>query len=349
MVISIDYSYAQTDSTKVENEKLYVITKNDGTQYIGKIISDDGRELLIVTEKLGKIYIPKSEVKEIKEVLNSEDIKNGEFQEIGPFSTRYYFTTNAFGIKKGEDYAMIHLYGPEVHFALTDKFSLGIMSTWIASPIALAAKYSFENEKNKVHFSLGSIVGSSGYLSNFRGFGGLHWASVTYGQRKQNITFSAGYGYFNTGVKSTNYDPIIGSPISSSPTTIKAPIVSIAGIAKVSKSASFIFDSMIAFDQHSETNYPYVADSQDSLGNWIPGYTDYSQPQTAKGNRVSMFLMPGMRFQTRENKAFQVALAGVIQWDEIGTVTFSTQGGIPTYSKKVRSFPVPMCSWFFKF
>ena len=34
---------------------------------------------------------------------------------------------------------MIGLQGPEVHFAVSDNLSLGIMATWIASPLALAA------------------------------------------------------------------------------------------------------------------------------------------------------------------------------------------------------------------
>ncbi len=32
----------------------YVILKNDSNEYIGKILSDDGREVLINTDKLGK-------------------------------------------------------------------------------------------------------------------------------------------------------------------------------------------------------------------------------------------------------------------------------------------------------
>ena len=37
----------------------FVITKNDGTEYIGEILSDDGREVLINTSKLGKFIFQK--------------------------------------------------------------------------------------------------------------------------------------------------------------------------------------------------------------------------------------------------------------------------------------------------
>ena len=49
---------------------------------------------------------------------------------------------------------------------------------------------------------------------------------------------------------------------------------------------------------------------------------------------VAMFLMPGMRFQTNDKKAFQVSLAGI-------TVITPNDG--------VYAFPIPMCTWFYKF
>jgi len=43
--------------------------------------------------------------------------------------------------------------------------------------------------------------------------------------------------------------------------------------------------------------------------------------------------MPGMRFQKNENRAFQIAIAGVSAWQDGEKYTF----------------PLPMVSWFFKF
>ena len=108
-----------------------LVVKTDGMEYVGKILSDDGREILINTEALGKIYIPKSEIKLIKKIDNTNRIVHGEFRNTGPFTTRYSFTNNAHPVAKGENYALLNLYGPEVHFALSDNFSLGIMSTWL--------------------------------------------------------------------------------------------------------------------------------------------------------------------------------------------------------------------------
>tara|TARA_B100001287_G_scaffold19152_1_gene14169 strand:- start:18 stop:1427 length:1410 start_codon:yes stop_codon:yes gene_type:complete len=221
---SVCFSQEQTknNTTQIVNEnvndttkkELYLVRKTDGNELYGFILNDDGREILLETKTIGKVYINKSDIKEIintKKSVSVDAIDNEsytEFRDSGPFTTRYYFTNNALPVKKGEDYAMIHLYGPEIHFSLSDKLSLGVMTTWIASPIALAAKYSLYS-KGENHIALGTILGSSGYLGIGDGgvLGGLHWLTFTKGDRLSNISFSAGYGYFkdNGGFFTNNY------------------------------------------------------------------------------------------------------------------------------------------------
>lgn len=314
----------------------YVVIKNNGMEYIGKILNDDGREILLETNTLGKIYITKSDIKSITLVSARKDVVFGEYRAQGPFTTRYQFTTNAFSIKRGENYALVNLYGPEVHFSLSDRFSLGVMTTWIASPFVLAAKYALLNRSDKWHFALGTMMGTSGYLANFKGYGGLHWAVATYGNRLNNISFSAGYGYLKMGSEETIERP--GTYIEPNfPSTYereiplrRAPLISIAGIFKVGSKASFFFDSMVLFSNQKEIRTI-------SSGGYDPNTQSYSTIiTTVKEERIfktSLYLMPGMRFQKNENRAFQIALAGVATFDRYDS----------------NSFPIPMCSWFFKF
>jgi hypothetical protein len=148
-----------------------------------------------MTTTIGKIYINKSDISGITLVDEKSTNKvGGEFRAEGPFTTRYFFTNNSLPLKKNEHYAMIQLYGPEVHFSVSDKLSLGIMASWIASPIAIAAKLCLYS-KNNVHISLGNILGNSGYIEQGKVFGGLHWLTITKGDRMKNFSFSAGYGY----------------------------------------------------------------------------------------------------------------------------------------------------------
>ena len=329
------YNSAQAQNTPIDTNT-YVVVKNNGSEYIGKILNDDGREVLIETKSLGKIYIYKSEIKSITLVISSKEVLYGEYRALGPFTTRYQFTTNGFPIKRGENYALVNLYGPEVHFSLSNRFSLGVMTTWIASPFVLVGKYSLPSKMKKWHFALGTMMGTTGYLVNFKGYGGLHWAVATYGNRLNNVSFSAGYGYVKTGVEETvertgvyvepNFPPTFEriAPLR------KAPLISIAGIFKVGSKASFFFDSMILFNKQNVINHTSYGGYNSETQQYSPVITSVKEERVFK---TSLYLMPGMRFQKNENKAFQIALAGVASFDKFGS----------------NSFPIPMCSWFFKF
>jgi hypothetical protein len=321
-----------------QDTTLRVVTKHDGTEYIGVIISDDGREVLIETTALGKIYIPKSEIRSIVKVEKDSQIVFGEYRTQGPFTTRYAFTTNAHPVKKGENYAMINLYGPEIHFAVLDNLSIGLMSTWIASPMVLALKYSIPTKNPQVNFAVGTLMGTSGYLLNFRGFGGLHWGTFTYGSRMTNISVSAGYAYVRSGDNS-QYE--VGRYYNQWPQgTVADPtpalMFSVAGIVKVGAKSSLVFDSMLfSFDieefnrEYKETKPGYY---DDVTQNWIEPeyYVDVTRRITPA---FGFLLMPGFRYQKTENRAFQISLSGV-----------SVIGG-----SDELTFPFPMFSWYFRF
>jgi hypothetical protein len=232
---------------------------------------------------------------------------------------------------------MINLYGPEIHFAVLDNLSIGLMSTWIASPMVLALKYSIPTQNPKLNFAVGTLMGTSGYLLNFRGFGGLHWGTITYGSRMTNISVSAGYAYVRSGAF-TVYEP--GIYYNEQPTTRIAPptpavMFSIAGIAKVGAKASFVFDSMLFnFDavnynsEYHETKPAYY----DEVTNTYHEAEYYYSVTKSITNAFGFLLMPGFRYQKSENTAFQISLSGV-----------SVMGGDDEIT-----FPFPMLSWYFK-
>ena len=311
---------------------------------MGVIVTDDGREVLLETEALGKIYIRKSDIRSIVPFAHAElEEVNGEYRSAGPFTTRYYFTTNALPIKKDEDYALLNLYGPEVHFSAADNFSVGFMSTWLASPFALSLKWTVPTSNDKVNFGLGTLVGTSGYINTFRGFGGLHWGMLTFGDRMRNITFSAGFLYFQSGTENNLEQP--GTyPVSPNEfggyqypiipyaeengRLFKSPSFSIAGITKVGSKSSFIFDSMLfTASQYQESrSWNETFDSNGFVNAVV--IADESRNE----NFTLLCLMPGLRFQHRNDRAFQIALAGVTVFQD----------------GQVSSFPLPNCSWFFR-
>ena len=348
-IVLISVSVQIHAQVKVSDSTLRLIEKNDGTKYIAIILSDDARELLIETETIGKIYIPKSEVKRITLIENQDEIKNGELLEESPFSTRYAFTNNALPIKRNDHYAMVNLFGPEAHFAVNDHLNIGVMSTWIGSPLVAVGKYTIPTSNKKVNFSIASMFGTTGYLNGFKGFGGLHWGTFTYGNRKNNISFSAGFGAIRPGTSqetpgvyigdSTIYTSADGTdyvdynypniPFQANDDLLKSPIISVAGIFQITSSASIFFDSMFAFGEVERSDI----DRNYEGGNNSPFIISVTENQLVSETFAALYLMPGMRFQKNENRAFQIAVAGVSVWDSGDNITF----------------PLPLISWFFKF
>jgi hypothetical protein len=137
---------------------LYRVVKSNNQEYIGRILNDDGREVLLETSALGKIYIVKSDIQSITIVHREIDFVGDEYRGTGVFTTRYQFSTNAFPLQKHDNYALVNLYGPEVHFSVSKNFSVGVMATWIASPIVLALKYTIPTRNEKLNFGFGTLL-----------------------------------------------------------------------------------------------------------------------------------------------------------------------------------------------
>jgi len=321
---------SQTDSLSKQDSNKVVVVTYDGKEFIGKILSDDGREMLILTDMTGKVFIKKENVKKIVKVTDDE-IVNNEYVEESPFTTRYAFTNNALPIKKGQNYAMWNLFGPEVHFAVTSKLNLGVMTTWLFSPVAVAAKYTFSKEGAKLYASAGTLLGTSGWI-NSKGFGGLHWLSLTKGNRKNNITISGGWGYMSS--QRTLYVegsyPINGGTYTPIPTLkasmLSGPLFSASGIVQIGSKTSFVFDNMLLLPSgtFSEVDYAPIPNTNDAI-------------MTVKNNtRTSSYalIMAGMRFKKTDYQSVQVCLAMLSY--------FVPEGDSST-------IPLPMVTWFRRF
>ena len=170
--------------------------------------------------------------------------------------------------------------------------------------------------------------------------GGLHWANMTVGNRMNNITLSAGYGYFEYGIRETL--PVEGIYYNKYPDQfdkrqlLQGPLFSIAGIAKVGAKASFVFDSMcFIFNlENSNTEYNLIKASYHDDVNDVWVNDEYTTTVTrTKGLTTALLLMPGFRFKKDENHAFQISLTGISLFAK----------------NEDTSFPFPMCSWFYKF
>lgn len=383
-IFSGSTAQAQQDSTAVEikqDKPYYYAKKNDGQEYYGYLINDDGREILLETESIGKVYLLKSELSALKQVdkdhAGSAEVPF-EHGHSGVFTTRYAFTTNAMPVKKGEHYAMLHLYGPELHFSVTDNVSLGVMTTWIGAPLALASKFSlYSNEKTSV--ALGTIMGWSSYLGQGQNYGGLHWLTMTHGSRAANFSLSAGYGYlgglesYDVGRKYfyQSYDPTADYYVNPNAdfaiseggypsyeylqgrSLITGLVFGFGGIVPVGNKSSFIFDSMILFGGRDNVTYTdkTITTTYESDWDWETGEPTMTTEDFVIGvgeldpgtlQNIDGFvaiLMPSFRINNTDKKAIQITLSGIIYQNR----------DYQTGATEVRSFPAPFVTWLRQF
>ncbi|MCX6326584.1 MAG: hypothetical protein NT144_08065 [Bacteroidia bacterium] len=228
------------DTLKVNPQpvRTFVITKNDGTDYYGIIISQDDREVLLETKEIGRLYIPKHEIKSIRE-LTISDLKSGAILGNNMFASRYFLTTNGLRMSKGDCYALFNWWGPDIQYAVSAGLTVGAMSTWFAVPIVLTAKTTFSANES-LHFGLGVLAGTLSW-ADWGTVGALPYCTMTLGNSTNNINITGGYamisgnpGNDNGNLHTTN------TSISES-----APLLSFGCLFRITKKVSFVGDSFI--------------------------------------------------------------------------------------------------------
>lgn len=281
--LTLNAQIKDDSSTVLNSNKLYVIIKNDGTEFVGKIISMNAREYLIDTKKMGLVYVPKHEIKDVKEVKEGELNATGEYIPSEVFSTRYFITTNALPIEQGESYVQWNLWGPDLQFGVRKNFGIGIMTSWVGIPVVGTAKYSF-NLGKKFNAGIGTLIGTGSWAAPDFGLA-LPFGSLTYGDRRYNVNFSFGYGaIFSKGDAEGR------------------ALLSVGGMAKVGKKISLVLDSFI-----------------------VPN----SSNDPSQNNGIAI-IIPGLRWQTNSNAAFQLGFAGIV------------------YESNAEPIPIPMLQWYRK-
>ncbi|WP_027418310.1 hypothetical protein [Crocinitomix catalasitica] len=329
------------------------ITMNNGEVYIGEILSDDGRETLIETKTVGKLYLKKSEIAQIKKINQQE----AESQEADPvfdedpagFTARYQLSPNALPLKKGTGYTAINLYGPELHYTVMDNLTINLATSWIASPFTVSLKYTLPINSDVFHLGIGTRIGSSAYLNKFRGYGGNLWLTGTIGNHEDNISLSYGYGYADLGMKNNNYSYIPGQydgndyyysenafgndnytnlPIQDAgPQITQGSYFSLGARKTLSRKVSLTFDATVYISSSGGSNQKVNLDNSNPSAPIITVTDEFEKVTIA-------YFMPGVRFELSEGKAFQVSLSGYYLNRFI-----TINDGLPI---------IPMCTWYFR-
>ena len=182
-----------------DNSVVRVVTK-DGNVYVGTVLSENDENLVLMENNIGRITIPKSNIKSISEV-DPDQLKDGEFWHDNPAGTRYLFSTSAMNLKKGEGYYQnTWIFFNNVNYGVSNNFSIGagLIPTFLfgsgATPVWLLPKVSLPISNENLHIAAGGMFG--GVIGDGESFGlGLAYGNVTVGNLDNNVTFGIGFGY----------------------------------------------------------------------------------------------------------------------------------------------------------
>lgn len=177
---------------------LVKIETTDGNEFIGQVMSDDSTKTILKTEKLGEITILKADIKRT-EYVQVKQIKEGKYWFPNPQSTRYFWSPNGYGLKKGEGYYQnIWVLWNQFTYGVTDNFSIGagVIPTFLfgsSTPVFATVKFSIPVEKDKINIAAGAIAGT--ILGESETGVGILYGLTTFGSPDANVTFGLGYGY----------------------------------------------------------------------------------------------------------------------------------------------------------
>jgi hypothetical protein len=331
------FSTAQTlpqDSTQVK--QLYVLTKYNKQTYVGYILKDDGREVTIMTDILGELIIPKSELLSISKVEERSRISGGKYFPIMPFANRYGITGSALRNESLGQYVTVSLVGAEFRYHVSPRLSLGVTSSWILAPIVLNANYSFRKKPSLLNFSVSNMVGTGSYLGRFKSYIGVHLFTTTIGNQRHHLSLSAGYGYFQNSMRNPIYTPGEYSTYPNTERTARfsmqqGPVLCLSGKTEISPTFSFILES-VYFTYNTETSSIRWGrvNASSVNGVYIPEHYSYLVTNYTKNMKV-LLISTGYRFQLNSHAAFQFSVYGM-----------------GTKSTKTDFVAIPMVGFFFK-
>ena len=187
-----------------------------------------------MTVDKGLILIPKYQIRTIT-VSATMPTVGGKRVFPNPHPSRYFYSPSGIPLKKGEGYIQaIYYLAFQGQYALTDHWSIGVTTTYIACPLLINVKYtntlhqSADGKKN-IYLATGIQAGSLTWI-NPGSYLGIGYAGLTFGTTESNITI-------NGGVLASSSN---GGYYSNRRSSASQPAISLSWNQRVSSNASFM-------------------------------------------------------------------------------------------------------------
>lgn len=184
-----------------DTTRVYRIETIDDNIFTGFIIKEDSGGVVLQTDILGELTIPRGNIKSVREILAAKKI-GSEYWLPNPQSSRYFWAPNGYGLNKGELwYQNIWILYNQLSYGFSDNFSCGVgmvplfLFGGTASPVWLVPKFSIPLAENKFNLGAGALVAT--ILGEDEGTFGLLYGTATLGSRDKNFSFGMAYGFID--------------------------------------------------------------------------------------------------------------------------------------------------------
>jgi hypothetical protein len=237
-----DNAFAQQKITG-EISKTYQITLNDGSVISGKLTAINDTEVVIVSGAMGEVHLQKANIKTMTPVSAFNEKQSGVWFD-NPNPTKYLVGNSAIPLEKNSGYYQntwiffnSFSYGITKNISISAGFEIFSILAKGDGPFAyyINPKASFKIASN---FYAGGNILYANTIKNTGDFGGLGTLNgfATYGNNNNNITCALGWGYSNGEFSSK-------------------PLVTISGMARVSKRIAFVSENWIVPEVGDERKY----------------------------------------------------------------------------------------------
>ena len=264
----------------------YVIKLANGIEFVGKIISQDERELYIEREDGERILIPHYQITSITD-LDKKAVRRIANKGNDFLPHAYFFSSAAFPNYPEDNYYKLRVSGPTFVLGSKSGITTTITTTWLGAPIIVSAKKSFKLSSD-VHLSVAGNFATASW-TNFSTIAAFPSMGLTFGDRKKNFSLSVGAGgLFNDG------------------SHVGLLNLSAAGLLPISERVSLIFEAQ-AIMELDEINIvgdgflganPLIVTPGVRLKTRKGGYIQFGLATTNVGNEF-MFPLPTVNWMRR--------------------------------------------------
>lgn len=198
-IVALFQSLICNGQNLADSTRTFRIETKDGNIYTGSIISEDQMTLVLRTDRLGEIRIPKTDIKSRTELKEVTKVR-GKIWLPNPQSARYFWAPNGYGLEKGSSYYQnIWILYNQASIGFADNFSIGagvlplFLFAGAPTPVWIVPKVSIPVVKNKFNIGTGAFLGT--IFGAESGTFGLVYGTTTFGSRDKNVSLGLAYGF----------------------------------------------------------------------------------------------------------------------------------------------------------